>query len=70
MSCQAAVRASVTDGLGMGMESRELAVGVHGNSGAGTGVDGTAMWWRGRAQQETRLFVIRMGAQLGRDLAR
>jgi hypothetical protein len=31
------------------MESRELAVGVGGNPGAGMGMGGAAMWWRGRA---------------------
>jgi hypothetical protein len=43
------------------MESRELATGGDGDSGAGTGVDGAAMRWRGRALRETRLFVIRTG---------
>jgi hypothetical protein len=52
---------SVMDGWGMGMESRELAVGVDGNSGAGMGLDGMAMRWRGRARRKTQLFVIQMG---------
>jgi hypothetical protein len=34
------------------------------------GVDGVATWWKGRAWWKTRLFVIPMGARLGRDLAR
>jgi hypothetical protein len=45
----------------MGTESRELTVGVDGNSGAGTGLDRTAMWWRGRAWWKMRLFVIQVG---------
>jgi hypothetical protein len=43
----------VTDGRGTGMEFREPAAGVDGNSGAGTGLDGTAMQWRGTAQWKT-----------------
>jgi hypothetical protein len=31
------------DGQGMEMESRELAVGMDGDSGAGTGMDGAVM---------------------------
>jgi hypothetical protein len=58
------------DGRGTETESRELAAGVDGSSGAGTGVDGAATWWKGRARLKTRLFVIQMGARLGRDLAR
>jgi hypothetical protein len=33
----------VTDGRGMETESRELAVGMDGDSGVGVGVDGVAM---------------------------
>jgi hypothetical protein len=33
---------------GMGMESRELMMGGDGDLGAGAGVDGAAMRWRGR----------------------
>jgi hypothetical protein len=51
----------ITDGRGTGTESRELAAGVDGNSGAGMGLDGTAMRWRGRARRKMRLFVIQMG---------
>jgi hypothetical protein len=60
----------VTDGRGTGTESRELAAGVDRNSGAGTGVDGVAARWKGRARWKTRLFVIPMGVRLGRGLAR
>jgi hypothetical protein len=52
---------SIRDGRGMGTESRELAVGVDGNSGAGTGLDVMATRWRGRVWRKTRLFVIQMG---------
>jgi hypothetical protein len=47
---------------GTGAESRELAAGEDGDSGAGTGGDGAVVQWRGWALRETRLFVIRMGA--------
>jgi hypothetical protein len=43
---------SITDRQGMGMESREYAVGVDRNSGVGVGLDGIVMWWRGIAQQK------------------
>jgi hypothetical protein len=36
----------------MGMEAKELMVGIDGDSGAGTGIDRAATWWRGRAWQE------------------
>jgi hypothetical protein len=43
----------VTDGRGTETESRELAAGVDGNSGAGTGMDGPAARWKGRARCHT-----------------
>jgi hypothetical protein len=36
----------------MEMESKELAAGVDGDSGAGMGMDGAATPWRDRAWQE------------------
>jgi hypothetical protein len=39
---------SITDRGGMGIESRELAAGVDGDSGVGAGLDGIVMQWRGR----------------------
>jgi hypothetical protein len=33
----------------MGTESREYVAGGDGNSGVGMGLDGMAIWWRGRA---------------------
>jgi hypothetical protein len=35
--------------------------GVDGNSGAGAGMDGTVMRWRGKAWRKTRLFAIQIG---------
>jgi hypothetical protein len=49
---------SITDGQGIGIESRELAVGVDGNSGAGPGLDRMMMWWRGRVWWKMWVFVI------------
>jgi hypothetical protein len=47
------MQCSITDRRGMGMESRELTVGMDGNSGAGMGMDRVAMWWRGRVSWKT-----------------
>jgi hypothetical protein len=41
--------AGITDGQETEMESRELAAGMDGDSGAGTGADGVVTRWRGRA---------------------
>jgi hypothetical protein len=51
----------VTDERGTEAESRELAAGVDGNSGAGAGLEKTATRWRGKARRKTRLFAIRTG---------
>jgi hypothetical protein len=47
------MEAIVTDGRGTETESKELAAGVDGDSGAGTGTDRSATRWRDRAQRET-----------------
>jgi hypothetical protein len=51
----------VTGERGTRTESRELAAGVDGNSGAGADLERTATRWRGRARRKTRLFVIPTG---------
>jgi hypothetical protein len=50
-------------GQGMGTESRELVAGGDGDLGAGMGVDGAAMRWRGGALRQMRLFMVRTGAR-------
>jgi hypothetical protein len=37
-------------------------MGGDGDLGAGIGMDGVVIWWRGRALGEIRLFMIRTGA--------